>query len=150
MTRLPQYQKKLKQRSTSALILKECISTFNNLFTVSDLMDQMLARGKGEVETFNIFVNLVANGLIIPISPLTEILVQEFLPLIDPIPKDERIALKQIYNGYTDYVKLSEITNIPVIVRTLHSLQKKGFLTESNELTDLGSKITTILNIVDD
>ncbi|UYP45688.1 hypothetical protein NEF87_001973 [Candidatus Lokiarchaeum ossiferum] len=148
LTRLPDYERKLKSNSNTIKILSVCRTYFGNLFTMKDVIEHMLTYEIGEVETFNILLKLMKDNLFIPLNTQNQELVLEYLPSIEDLTLEEQIVLKYIYDGHTDILKLSDLTHIPVIIEPIHQLQKKGLVTELNELTELGKKIAIVLNLV--
>ena len=149
LTRLPEYERKLKSNSTTTKILSVCRTNFGNLFTMKDILDHMLTNEIGEVETFNILLKLMKDKLFIPLNSQNQELVLEFLPFTDDITSDERKVLKYMYDGHTDLLELSELTHIPVVIQSIHNLQKNGFVSELNELTEVGEKVAIVLNLID-
>jgi hypothetical protein len=141
----------VKKKSTTALILKEAESSFNNAFRLREMIVRMAGYGKKEVDTFNVIEKLRDEQVIFAVNPRTQYLIEQFKPMIDPLTKDERLILKEIYtNGQQDEKQLKKNTKIGIVVPILTSLIAKEFIDEDNILTEIGEVIATLLNLMPD
>ncbi|MHA1510424.1 MAG: hypothetical protein ACTSRX_01745, partial [Promethearchaeota archaeon] len=76
---------------------------------------------------------------------------EQFKPMIDPLTKDERSILKEIYrSGPVGEKHLKRNTKIAVVVPIITSLHSKEMINEDNSLTEIGEVIATLLNLMPD
>ncbi len=141
----------VKKKSTSALVLKEAESSFNNAFRVREMIVRMAGYGRKEVDTFNVVEKLRKEQIVFAVNPRTQYLIEQFKPMIDPLSKDERLVLKEIYkNGPLDEKHLKKNTKIAIVVPIITSLHSKEMINEDNSLTEIGEVIATLLNLMPD
>ncbi len=141
----------VKKKSTTALVIKEAENSFNNAFRVREMIVKMAGYGKKEVDTFNVVEKLRQEQVVFAVNPRTQYLIEQFKPMIDPLTKDERLVLKEIYkNGPQDEKHLKKMTKIAVVVPIITSLHSKEMINEENSLTEIGEVIATLLNLMPD
>ncbi|MHA1562081.1 MAG: hypothetical protein ACTSPA_08135, partial [Promethearchaeota archaeon] len=145
------YLKNVKKKSTTALILKEAESSFNNAFRLREMIVRMAGYGRKEVDTFNVIEKLRDEQVVFAVNPRTQYLIEQFKPMIDPLTKDERSILKEIYrSGPVGEKHLKRNTKIAVVVPIITSLHSKEMINEDNSLTEIGEVIATLLNLMPD
>ncbi|MHA1766124.1 MAG: hypothetical protein ACTSVK_07665, partial [Promethearchaeota archaeon] len=145
------YLANIKKKSTAALVLKEAESNFNNTFRVREMIVRMAGYGKKEVDTFNVVEKLRKEQIVFAVNPRTQYLIDQFKPMIDPLTKDERLILREIYKkGPLDEKHLKKNTKIAIVVPILTSLRSKEMIKEDNNLTEIGEVIATLLNLIPD
>ncbi|QEE16527.1 carbohydrate porin [Promethearchaeum syntrophicum] len=141
----------VKKKSTTALVIKEAESSFNNAFRLREMIVRMAGYGRKEVDTFNVIEKLRQEQVLFAVNPRTQYLIEQFKPMIDPLTHSERLVLKELYkSGPLSEKHLKKNTKIAIVVPIITSLLSKELINEGNSLTEMGEVIATLLNLMPD
>jgi hypothetical protein len=142
-------------------VLKEIIDTgmneeFNYSFYLRDMIDQLKTKGTDEIKTFNGLEMLKQDRLIFAINPRTNYLIEKMKPYIQVLDKDDKSLLFAIFHGNHDilriqkYLKKNEINLSKSIESAIQILIDNKLIEENKQITELGSAVSTILNLIPD
>ncbi|WP_457558035.1 hypothetical protein [Candidatus Harpocratesius sp.] len=144
------YSRGLKRKSIKMLIIQEAVNKFNYSFKVREMIIALTAYGKKDVDTFNAINELRNDGVVFAINSRTRQLIEQFKPLIQPLTKEQRQTLIAIESGIYDNNKLEKVTKIPLIIPVITALKRHELITDTNELTEQGEIIATLLTLIPD
>ena len=129
---------------------------FESNFYLRDLINHLKTKGIEEIESFETIQKLKSDKVVFAINPRTNYLIVEFQKYIKHMDSDDKNVLYAIFDGQNDWMTISKYfnkRNIKIskkIDKSLEKLRKLHLIDDSNQISETGSAIATILKLIPD
>jgi len=129
---------------------------FESNFYLRDLINHLKTKGIEEIKSFETIQKLKLDKVVFAINPRTNYLIVEFQKYIKHMDADDKNVLYAIFDGQNDWMKISKYMNKKNIEmsknidQTLEKLRKLHLIDDSNQISETGSAIATILKLIPD
>jgi hypothetical protein len=129
---------------------------FESNFYLRDLINHLKTKGIEEIKSFDTIQKLKLDKVVFTINPRTNYLIVEFQKYIKHMDSDDKNVLYAIFDGQNDWMKISKYfnnKNIKIskkIDESLKKLKRLHLIDESNQISETGSAVATILKLIPD
>lgn len=148
--RIPEVKKVFGKNSLYYKIVSEGAEEFGNKFRIPDMLSHMATLDFKEVNTFNAITELREKKVLFAINPRTQMLIDQFKPLISSISSNGKMLLKEIFKGQTDTQKLIKGHKGVDVNAELAFLMESDLITEQMGITATGDIILMLMELIPD
>ncbi len=146
--RVAEVKKVYGRKSLQYRILEEGAKEYNNRFRIPDMLNHMSGLDFKEVNTFNAIAELRDQKVLFAINPRTQLLIDQFKPIIASLSPSGRMLMKQISQGETNLQKLIKANKGVDVNKELETLKAMQMVTDEPKLTDTGEVMLTLIELM--
>ena len=148
--RVAEVRKIYGRKSIHFRILEEAAKEYNSKFRIPDMLNHMSGFDFKEVNTFNAITELRDQKVLFAINPRTQMLIEQFKPIIDSLSQGSKALLKQISQGESNLQKLIKANKGIDVNKELESLKAMELISAENAITETGEVMLTLMELMPD
>ena len=148
--RIPEVRKTHGKKSLYFKILNEGVKEYSSKFRIPDILSHMATLDFKEVNTFNAIADLRDEKVLFAINPRTQMLIDQFKPLISSISSNGKMLLKEIFKGQTDTQKLIKGYKGVDVNAELAFLMESDIITANLNITATGDISLMLMELIPD